>query len=168
VRSLSKEQQRQYLSLHNHDPERDPERHKLSGIYRTNVLPCNTSEFGAVYFTICLINHSCDKNSHHSWQSARNRGTIHALRDIRAGEEITISYDDEDVSSVRRPFLKESFGFDCGCDVCSLLPSEVKESDARRLRMEQLRVTLSDPVKVSALPVRTHAYGSPPDRRIVL
>jgi hypothetical protein len=63
LKKLSKTEQRQFLSLHNNFPGKHP----FSGIVKTNALPCGPgSAIGGIYPTICLINHSCLSNAHHS------------------------------------------------------------------------------------------------------
>ncbi|KAK3395017.1 hypothetical protein B0H63DRAFT_506593 [Podospora didyma] len=68
LRSLSKEQQRQILSLHNNYPGR----HALGGIVKTNALPCVDSgaQEGGIFGTAYLINHSCLSNAHNNWNPA--------------------------------------------------------------------------------------------------
>ena len=151
VRSLAKDQQRQYLGLHNNYPNNNI----FSGIFKTNALPCGPgSPIGGVYPTICLINHSCDSNSHHSWNDMTSSETIHALRDIKAGEEITICYKDPETYQARRAELRGSFGFDCDCSLCSLPLEERQKSDARRTRIAQLDEDIGDPSRVMNSPGR--------------
>ncbi|KAF9763893.1 hypothetical protein IL306_002965, partial [Fusarium sp. DS 682] len=88
LKDLSKAQQRQFLSLRNNHPGKHP----FGGIFRTNALPCGSgASTGGIYPTICLINHSCSPNAHNNWNDNAKHETIHAVRPIRAGEEITIS-----------------------------------------------------------------------------
>ncbi|KAF4494034.1 SET domain containing protein 5 [Fusarium agapanthi] len=139
VKALSESQQREFLSLHNNFPGEHP----FSGIIRTNALPCGPGSIvGGVYPTISLINHSCLANSHNNWNSEAGHETIHAIRPIKAGEEITISYDEGGPSNVRKPMLKQSFGFDCACSLCSLPPSQLQASDDRRVRIQQLNANI--------------------------
>ncbi|KAF5251272.1 hypothetical protein FANTH_3564 [Fusarium anthophilum] len=70
--------------------------------------------------------------------------TIRAIRPIKAGEEITINYDEGGPSNVRRPMLKKSFGFDCACSLCTLPPSQLQASDDRRVRIQQLDASIRD------------------------
>lgn len=83
--------------------------------------------------------------------------TIHALRDIKAGEEIAISYANLQASATRRAHLKNTFGFDCKCSLCSLPAPELQKSDARRDRMEQLDEAIGDPSRVMNVPIKTLA-----------
>ncbi|CZT11988.1 uncharacterized protein RAG0_15988 [Rhynchosporium agropyri] len=88
LKAISRETQRQFLSLHNNLPGKNP----FSGIFKTNALPCGSgSSIGGVYPTLCLINHSCMPNAHNNWNSAEEHETIYAIRSIKKGDEITIS-----------------------------------------------------------------------------
>ncbi|KAF5622978.1 SET domain protein [Fusarium sp. NRRL 52700] len=103
LKALSQSQQRKFLSLHNSFPGEHP----LNGIIRTNALPCGPGSIvGGVYLTISLVNHSCLPNSLNNWNSVAGHETIHAIRPIKAGEEITIYYYKGGPSIVRRPILK--------------------------------------------------------------
>lgn len=149
LKSLSKTQQRQFLSLHNNFPGKHP----FSGVVNTNALPCgHDSTIGGLYPTICLINHSCLSNAHNNWNSDTEFETIHATRYINAGEEITISYDRGDPSDYRRTWLKDAFGFDCNCSICSLPPPDLQLSDARRVQIKHLDDAIGDPDRVMNTP----------------
>lgn len=141
--------QRQFLSLHNNFPGRYP----FSGIVKTNALPCGSSSVvGGVYPTACLINHSCIPNAHNSWNSREGHETIHAIRPIKSGTEITISYDHGGPSGARQSFLKESFGFTCTCSGCTLAPSLLKASDNRRTQIQRLDEAIGDPFRMMSHP----------------
>jgi hypothetical protein len=149
LKLLPKEQQREFLRLHNNFPGQYP----FSGIVKTNALPCGPdSAIGGLYPTICLVNHSCLPNAHNNWNSDSQNETIHALRFIRSGEEITISYNKEGSFKSRRSRLKECFGFECTCVVCSLPETERRKSDARRLAIETLDNAIGDPMRVLMMP----------------
>ncbi|KAK6363120.1 hypothetical protein TWF730_000567 [Orbilia blumenaviensis] len=130
LKTLTDEQRAHYHSLRNTS---EGSRYPLSGIMRNNALPCGPdSKIGGIYATIGLINHSCVANAHHSWNKTLEAETIHATRDIKAGEEITIYYLTGDTSQTRQRMLKESFGFDCACQLCSLPADKIQASDRRR------------------------------------
>ena len=149
LKALSKTHQRQFLSLHNNFPGKYP----FSGIVKTNALPCGPSSLiGGIYPTICFINHSCLSNAHNSWNSDIKCESIHAIRYINAGEEITISYDKGGPSDPRRMHLKDAFGFDCNCGVCSLSLPELQISDARRLQIQHLDDAIGDSDRVMNRP----------------
>lgn len=145
LKKLSKLQQRQFLSLHNNFPGKYP----FGGITRTNALPCGSgSSIGGIYPTICLINHSCLPNAHSNRSSEQGHETIHAIRPIPAGEEITIAYDMNGSSADQRSHLQAAFGFDCSCVVCTLPSSELRLSDARRVRIQRLDEAIGDPFRM--------------------
>ena len=149
LKKLEKTEQRQFLSLHNNFPGKFP----FGGIVKTNALPCGSgSTTGGVYPTISLINHCCLPNSHNNWNSDEEWETIHAVRDIKAGEEITISYDQGGPSDARRAHLKNAFGFDCHCRLCSLPHPDLQNSDDRRLQIQNLDSTIGDPGRVMNKP----------------
>lgn len=145
LKAMSKESQRQFLSLHNSFPAKKP----FSGIFRTNALPCGSgSSIGGVYPTSCLINHSCMPNAHNNWNSDKEHETIHAIRSIERGAEITISYDHGGTSSERQAFLKESFGFSCTCSCCALPPLSLQASDNRRTQIQNLDYAIENPFRM--------------------
>ncbi|KAL2070227.1 hypothetical protein VTL71DRAFT_13253 [Oculimacula yallundae] len=149
LETLSNTKQRQFHRLHNNFSDKYP----LSGIVRTNALPCGIdSPIGGLYITICFINHSCLPNAHNSWNSDTNRETIHAIRTVEKGEEITISYDKGDVSSSRRSFLKDSFGFDCSCRLCVLPSAELQASDDRRRQIKLFDIAVGDSERMMSKP----------------
>ncbi|KAH7127399.1 hypothetical protein EDB81DRAFT_907673 [Dactylonectria macrodidyma] len=150
LKQLPKSEQQEFLLLHNKFPGKLP----FYGIMRTNSLCCGPgSDIGAVYATISLINHSCLPNSHGSWNRQQGHETVHAIRDIVCGEEITLAYTAEDLPSrPRQAVLKESFGFDCYCVVCSLPHLQLQASDARRSRMHQLELLIDDRLTVHNSP----------------
>lgn len=141
LKTLSEEGQQQFLSMHNNHPGWLD----LVGIFRTNALPCGAgSPKGGIYTTICLINHRCLPNSHNNWNPEAEHETIHAIRPIQAGEEITIAYDDYLPYAPRQMLLKKSFGFDCECRLCSLNPAARRASDDRRLRIKFLHEVIGN------------------------
>ncbi len=74
------------------------------------------------------------------------RHTTHAVRDIRPGEELTISYVDSfRVRAVRRERALRSWGFSCACAHCSLPAPLANASDNRLYRMYELERHLSHP-----------------------
>jgi hypothetical protein len=152
LKVLPKTSQRQFLSLHNNFPGKYP----FSNTFKTNALPCGSgSSVGSVYPTICFINHSCVPNAHNNWDSKAEHETIYAIRPIRAGEEITVSYDRGGPSEERRVFLKESFGFKCDCRGCVGPPSELEESNVRRLAIESLDEAIGDPYRMATMPEKS-------------
>ncbi|DBB02866.1 TPA: hypothetical protein ACH3X1_013472 [Trebouxia sp. C0004] len=71
-----------------------------------------------MYITASFFNHSCEPNCVKTRVHGQHSGlaTVTALRDIKAGEALTISYIDLELPrSARQLELKTSFFFDCKC-----------------------------------------------------
>lgn len=132
VASLSEYQQRAFLSMHNIHPYENAAERYL-GILRTNSLPAETDgDKGAIFLEACRINHACDNNAQKNWNENIKKHTVHALRDIHKGEEITIYYLGVDKNREdRREALQANFNFTCLCRLCSLPPEQIQESDKR-------------------------------------
>ena len=132
VATLSEHQARAFLSMHNIHPYRNAAERYL-GIVLTNSLPAEADgDKGAIFLEACRINHACDNNAQKSWNERIKRHTVHALRDIDKGEEITITYlGPLKNRTARRKALQERFGFACLCHLCSLPPEQNKENDRR-------------------------------------
>ncbi|KAI1419748.1 hypothetical protein F5Y12DRAFT_720345 [Xylaria sp. FL1777] len=139
VASLSEHQQRAFLSMHNIHPYDDAAARYL-GIFKTNSLPAEAvGEKRAIFLEACRINHACDNNAQKSWNDNIKRHTVHALRDIDKGEEITITYIGPLKNrEARQKVLQESFGFTCMCRLCSLPPDQSQESDRRLEEIHRL------------------------------
>ena len=110
------------------------------GIARTNVLPLGSNaRSGGLFLEASLINHSCRHNSQNTWNENIGRLTIHVLRDIREGEEITIMYlPTTSAYEERQRFLQEKFKFDCKCELCLLPRTERERSDTRLRKIQAL------------------------------
>ncbi|KAI3317181.1 TPR domain-containing protein [Xylariaceae sp. AK1471] len=93
----------------------------------------------AVFETIARINHACVPNAQGNFHSGTRQFTVHALRRIRNGEEITISYLDDQLATgmVRREHLMDGYDFACACPVCYggsklSVVSEARRADVKR------------------------------------
>jgi len=110
------------------------------GIARTNVLPLGSSaRSGGLFLEASRINHSCRHNAQNTWNENIGELTIHALRDIEAGQEITITYlASTSEYAERQRFLKEKFKFECQCELCSLPRARRKQSDIRLNKLQAI------------------------------
>ena len=129
VDALTADQREILLSMHNIYAD-DPASRYL-GIIQTNALPLGNDE-GGILLDACRINHACDNNAQKSWNDNIKRHTVHALRDIEKGEEITIYYLGVlNSREARQEALRRKFAFTCSCRLCSLPPDQSQESDKR-------------------------------------
>ncbi|KAF1954354.1 SET domain-containing protein [Byssothecium circinans] len=159
VDSLNEHQRQLFLSMHNIYPHQNATEQSL-GIFRTNSLPIEADGIGGgIFLEACRINHACDNNAQKHWNQSIKRHTVHALRDIAKGEEITIYYLGHDsIRTVRQEKLRNKFGFLCSCRLCSLPTEQSEESDKRLERIDQLDDLIgSDGMRLS-FSLRTLGY----------
>ena len=129
---LSATEKRKYLSLH---CPKMPDCSRVFSIYEANCY-----EMGAGT-CICLdasrINHSCIPNAHYSWNSSIERETVHAVKDILKGEEITISYCPAIRTLEERKRDLEPYVFTCSCPACQ---TETDFGINSQIRRQQMRI----------------------------
>ncbi|KAG6293356.1 hypothetical protein E4U09_003035 [Claviceps aff. purpurea] len=126
------------------DDQRESLRHisvyewfRLPGIERDNsprhFLPVKElSTMDVIFGDANRINHDCDSNAQHHWNDDIKRLTVHALRDIQPGEEITTSYGSFlNSQNVRRAMFEAMFSFQCSCRLCSLPDNQMQERDRK-------------------------------------
>jgi SET domain len=149
---LSQDGQRAFLSLYNNAPG---DSYPLSGIVKTNALPLGTSASeGGLFPEASRINHACVPNCQHTWNDNIGEETIHAVRRISKGEEITISYANTGTFESRRRHLKKSFAFDCSCKLCSLPEAARAVSDNRQCEITRLDELIGDGSRLFSNPDR--------------
>jgi hypothetical protein len=139
VSCLSQDQARNFVSMENIYPYTNAAE-RYQGIFRTNALPMGAGlNEGGVFLETCRINHACNNNSQNFWNENIERLTIHAIRDIYQGEEITISYlHSRRNRRARQEELWENFKFTCSCQLCSLPPNQSRDSDTKLDRVHEL------------------------------
>jgi hypothetical protein len=166
VEALHEKQRQPFLCMHNLYPYENIAEQSF-GILRTNALPVETDGIGgAIFLEACLINHACDNNAQKNWNQRTKRHTIHALRDISNGEEITIYYLRHDsIRAHRQTKLKEKFGFICACHLCSLPEDQSQKSDARLEKIDHLDVLIGRDGMRMQFSLQTLRYA---DERICL
>jgi SET domain-containing protein len=116
VDALTLDQRRAFLSLHNIHADDAASR------YRTNAPPFGDHvREGGIFLDACRVNHACDNNAQKSWSEDIKRHTVHALRDIEKGTEITIYYLGVlNSREARQQALRRKFAFTCSFRLCSL------------------------------------------------
>lgn len=130
VNALTEQQRLEFLSLHNIYPYKNPTEQYI-GIIRTNALPIEDGETGGgIFLEASRINHACDNNAQQSWNDNIKRHTVHALRDINEGEEITVYYlAVHNSRQARQEALRAKFKFSCSCRICSFPPNQIQRND---------------------------------------
>ena len=109
----------------------------------------------AVYRLCSRINHSCRPNCFAAWNALLGRQTLHALRDIGQGEELTVAYvggAEAGVRASRRQMLADKYHFDCACEACSLTVVTRSVSHYHTPSRELMAHTLTLLTRVVTLP----------------
>lgn len=138
IDELGQDERRGFWGLHDHYASGS-----ACGVFLTNALPVGEdSEAAALCLLGSRFNHSCVPNVNHTWQDDLEVYAFRAMRDIEAGEELTICYATDILFSPaeeRQDETEERFRFRCeGCAACSRGPDEREESDRRRGEMRRL------------------------------
>lgn len=130
--SLPLLQQTLYLELHGHAcdafkraAEREMERkwHEIPELHRTVLSIYAANAFDGVFLLGSRFNHSCIPNVHFSFNRTLEKETFHAIRDITAGEELTIMYTDgTNRTRGQRQAELDKWGFRCTCPACEDTP----------------------------------------------
>lgn len=104
--------------------------------HRTVLSVFKANAFGGMIFVAgSRINHSCIPNLNFAYNNVIEKGTFHAVREIAAGEELTVMY----IDGVNRPRTRRQlellqWGFLCICPACEDTPEgDLKEK--RRLEL---------------------------------
>lgn len=159
VDALSAIKRQAFLCMHNVQAyKNDSERYYE--IVRTNAFPIGADKMG-IFLEACRINHACDNNAQKKWNGNIKRHTVHALRDIEKGEEITISYLEINQShKARNETLKAKYNFTCSCRRCSLSLEQRQESDNRFKEIDGLDSLIGQGVLmgISSSPIRILRY----------
>ncbi|EMC91815.1 hypothetical protein BAUCODRAFT_305787 [Baudoinia panamericana UAMH 10762] len=104
---------------------------RVMGIFATNNFISGPAF--AVYEEASRLNHSCIPNVHHSYNPTLKKLTVHAARDIYAGEELLTNYVGGRFTywprKRRQGILRQQYGFQCACVACV---DRTGQSDGRR------------------------------------
>lgn len=143
---------RAFLNLYNFEPEH---KLKLYSTVNTNALP-HKGDTSAVYEIISRLNHGCRPNSQVCWNENIQMQTVHAIRPISSGEEITFNYGTTAPREERRVWLKNICKIDRACEACTLSTDEALLSDFSRgeLRALSRAVNLPDRMQTDITAVR--------------
>ncbi|KAM0335059.1 hypothetical protein ACHAQA_000093 [Verticillium albo-atrum] len=146
---LAKEEQMEVLDL-----ARNIGGHPLDDIIRTNSFEVKFQGVAhyALFKEISRINHACKPNTVTRWSQTKLQMEIVAYRDIKAGEELTVSYAPLHLmSDDRRDLIISTWGFECKCSLCSN-DGELYLSDMHRRQLDRIMEELALPeVRTPAL-----------------
>lgn len=98
----------------------------LTSIFQTNCMGMGTG--AAIFPNAARFNHACNPNACFSWNAKIGKETIHAMRDIEEGEEITLSYCGVDQGKRLRAWELKHYGFVCDCEACGDVEDVSSES----------------------------------------
>ncbi|KAK2778397.1 set domain-containing protein 5 [Colletotrichum kahawae] len=149
---LSQVQRESFFALSNFHGTRHS---KALGIARTNALPLGSgASEGGIFLEASRINHSCRHNAQNTWNDNRDQPTIHVLKDIDNGEEITISYlGASENYAARQSRLQKSFGFVCACELCTIPAPQRTQSDRRLDRITYLDKQIGNGIRIVSTPL---------------
>ncbi|CAI6274406.1 unnamed protein product [Periconia digitata] len=143
LHDLNKEETKDYLSMRNIYSNSSAAKNWV-GIYTTN---CSTitSCKSALFPNVSRINHACNANAVDYWNDNLSKMTVHALRDLKRGEEITVCYVNRPRNRQERlRKLWEEHQFTCECDLCSQPEEKSKLTDFILDRGDDLRKEFVD------------------------
>lgn len=106
---------------------------RLLSIFETNSFAAGAG--AAIVATAARMNHSCTANVYHCWNAATGQLTVHATRDLTAGEEILTSYIDTCFYHEARQQGLDRYGFKCDCAACCMQTDFGRKSEKRRRRL---------------------------------
>ncbi|ERS99739.1 hypothetical protein HMPREF1624_03103 [Sporothrix schenckii ATCC 58251] len=122
----------------------------VNKILATNAFDIETDDddergYFVVFPEISRLNHDCRPNADYHFDYDTLTQHIHAVRPIAAGEEITVSYMDLiKPRKARMDKLKHTWGFECGCSLCTQNRPMTRASDARIAQILDLRDEFRD------------------------
>ncbi|KIM49935.1 hypothetical protein M413DRAFT_119347 [Hebeloma cylindrosporum] len=145
IRNLSPGNFDKFLSLHNSHAECACFPNLALGIFSTNSFALNGNS--GICLAASRFNHSCSPNARYSFNANTGVLRIYALGRIPIGEEIFVTYiAGRNLYGNTRQFrqnLLSTRHFTCACPVCSLPEVESKMSDARRVKINELRESIA-------------------------
>ncbi|CAN8099286.1 unnamed protein product [Discula destructiva] len=122
--------------------------HRVSDILLTNAFQMDFGGEGEEghhlgnFPDVSRFNHDCRPNVAFRIDEHAAHYT-HAVRDIAAGEELTLSYMNPfETHAVRQRHILSSWGFMCSCPHCSQSEDEIAKSDARLYEIDELVAAL--------------------------
>ncbi|OCH89528.1 SET domain-containing protein, partial [Obba rivulosa] len=144
---------------------------QFHGILNTNSLPVGAlpghdGACLAVFKEISRVNHSCRPNAVYSWHLTSFTGQLRALRPIKSGEQVFVTYLGFDQPRAnRQQEVLEKYKFKCRCGACTLSGTYARFSDLRRTLI--LAQAHADLTRTDADVLAWAANPTLPDRMLV-
>jgi hypothetical protein len=118
----------------------------LLSIFQNNCMEMGKG--AGIFPNAARFNHSCHPNASFNWNASIQRETIHIIHDVKAGDQITISYCDMTHEKTLRAWELKHYGFSCDCPACIRDDKEDADGFARkgvdrRYRIAELDQTTS-------------------------
>jgi len=121
------------------EPGKHGDLRSFKGVWQTNALPSRDDGGASMYANASLINHSCRPCLNHTYTEAQSQALFVVEPMVKQGEQLTIAYISQPgTREQRRERLRDAFGFDCACALCSLEGAALRQSDVRQRRMVDL------------------------------
>ncbi|KAJ4414707.1 SET domain-containing protein 5 [Gnomoniopsis sp. IMI 355080] len=124
--------------------------HRVSDILLTNAFQMDVGGEGEEghhlgnFPDVSRFNHDCRPNVAFRIDEKLTHHT-HAVRDISAGEELTLSYMNPfETHAIRQQHILGSWGFQCTCQHCSMSEEGIRASDTRLYEIDELEAELGD------------------------
>ena len=106
---------------------------RLLSVFETNSFA--TDAGAVVVANAARMNHSCTPNVYHCWNAGTGQLTVHATRDLKAGEEILTCYVNVCFYHEARQKELDRYGFTCDCAACCMQTDFGRTSEERRQRL---------------------------------
>ncbi|KAK4182615.1 hypothetical protein QBC35DRAFT_546637 [Podospora australis] len=124
---------------------------KIPSILATNIFQMDLGGYGGDgghygnFPEISRFNHDCRPNVIFHIDPVRLVAVTTIVREVIPGEELSISYvDPKDPKTKRQERIKEAWGFECSCSLCTAPPKEEEKSRKRVEGIKELERTLED------------------------
>ncbi|KAI9729440.1 MAG: hypothetical protein M1834_006821 [Cirrosporium novae-zelandiae] len=160
-KQFGKAMQRAFLQLQNCRQDPREKINPIVGTWLTNNITISTGCIGndfvlhkGVFEVTSRINHSCLPNASFFYDKDTGMAMIYAIKDLKAGDEIYISYNNQFATAFERQAdLEERWRFVCRCKLCALPRSESKMIDRLMVEAEDIRTFLADEKKYLDTPL---------------
>jgi hypothetical protein len=111
---------------------------KVLAIYDDNQVQLQYESRPDVALQIARINHSCVPNVAVAWNSSLEMYTVHAIRDIKKGNEILYSYVYIPEPRDKRQERLRMWEIDCNCWACAFVRVDMEEQKQQAIAKDKL------------------------------